>query len=131
MNGMAVIPRYLIVGATCASLNIVILMAGEALQAPLALSMAASFVLVGIVGYRLHSAISFTAPVSGRGFLRYMLASAVNVPASSLLLWLFARVLEWPMALAASTVTALMLVFNFFAGRHAILSARRMPGTWR
>jgi len=127
MNGMAVIPRYLAVGATCASLNIAILVAGEALHAPLGASMATSFILVGIVGYRLHAAISFTAAASSRGFLRYMLAMSVNLPASSLLLWLFARALEWPMGLAASAVTVLMLVFNFFAGRYAILSAHRVP----
>lgn len=120
MTPIARIPLYLAVGGSCALLNVVVLVGGEALGLPLVVSIAASFVIVCLAGYALHAAVTFGARRHWRGFLRYTLAMAANLPASALLLWLFARVLHWPMELAAPAVTVTMLVVNFLSSRWAI-----------
>lgn len=120
MMPIARIPRYLAVGGSCALLNIIVLVGGETLGLPLAVSVAASFVIVCLAGYLLHAAVTFGAPRHRHGFLRYTLAMAASLPASALLLWLFARVLHWPMGLAAPAVSVTMLVVNFLSSRWAI-----------
>ena len=125
MKPASLIPRYLAAGGSCALLNIIVLMGAEALCLPLAISIALSFVIVCLAGYALHAAVTFDAPRHWRGFLRYTLAMAANLPTSTLLLWLFARVLHWPMELAAPAVTATMLVVNFLSGRWAIVHPTR------
>lgn len=131
MTMIALVPRYLAVGGTCALLNIAILVAGDMLHLPLAISVAISFITVCIVGYRLHAGITFVAPVSRQGFVRYVLAMAVSLPASTLLLWLFARVLEWPMSYAAPCITVMMLFVNFLASRWAVMRPRDPVGMRR
>ncbi len=129
MMPIALIPRYLAVGGSCALLNIMVLVGGEALELPLPVSVAASFVIVCLAGYALHATVTFGTLRHWRGFLRYTLAMAANLPASALLLWLSARVLDWPMGLAAPAVTVTMLVVNFLSSRWAITHpARRTAG---
>jgi putative flippase GtrA len=120
-----IVPRYLVVGGLCALLNVAVLTGGEALHLPLAVSVAASFAVVCIVGYRLHAAVTFGAPASGQGFARYVLAMAAGLPASAVLLWLFARALGWPMPVAATVATVATLVLNFLSSRWAILTPPR------
>ena len=127
MIALSVAPRYLLVGATCALLNIAVLVAGDRLHLPLVVSIAASFVLVCLIGYGLHCVVTFDAPAGAIGLLRYVLAMAASLPASALLLWLFARVFGWPMTLAAPMVTATMLCANFLTSRWAIVRPHR-PG---
>lgn len=117
--------RYLLVGGVCAVLNIVVLTVAEALRLPLAGGIAASFAIVCVTGYRLHAAVTFGAPASGRGFARYVLAMAAGLPASALLLWLFARALHWPMTVAAPVATVATLALNFLSSRWAVLHPLR------
>lgn len=117
--------RYLVVGGTCALLNTLVLIAGDALGLPLAASIAASFAIVCLVGYRLHAAVTFGAPANRQGLLRYVLAMAVSLPLSTALLWVFARALHWPMAVAAPAATAAMLAINFVSSRWAVTRAWR------
>lgn len=125
MSVLRVVPRYLAVGLTCSGLNIGVLVVGEALRWPLGLSVVVSFVLVCLVGYALHAAVTFSAPASGSGLTRYMLAMAAGLPASSVLLWLFVRALGWRMIIAAPAVTAAMLCFNFLTSRWAVTRPAR------
>ncbi|MEI5689066.1 MULTISPECIES: GtrA family protein [Sphingomonas] len=125
MKPIVLIPRYLVVGGSCALINTTVLVGAGALGLPLGLSIAVSFIIVCLAGYALHAAVTFDAPRHWRGFLRYTLAMAANLPMSTLLLWLFARVLHWPMALAAPAVTATMLAVNFLSSRWAITHPTR------
>lgn len=115
-----ILPRFLIVGCVCTMLNIVVMTGAEALHLPLAAGIAASFAIVCVTGYLLHAAVTFGAPTSRCGFARYVLAMAAGLPASVLLLWLFARLLNWPMPIAVPVATIAMMGLNFFSSRWAI-----------
>lgn len=120
--------RYLAVGGTCALVNVVVLVAAEAAGLQLWGGIALSFGLVCAVGYALHAMLTFAAPLAWSGFARYVAAMAAGLPASVALLWLFARVLGWPMPVAASCASITTLALNFVSSRWAVLrSARPIP----
>jgi putative flippase GtrA len=120
--------RYLVVGATCALVNVAVLVASEAAGLPLWSGILLSFGLVCTVGYALHATVTFAAPLAWSGFARYVSAMAAGLPVSAALLWLFARALGWPMPVAASCATVTMLALNFVSSRWAVLyPARPIP----
>lgn len=120
--------RYLVVGGTCALVNVGVLVAAEAVGLQLWGGIALSFGLVCTVGYVLHATVTFAAPVAWGGFARYVAAMAAGLPVSTALLWLFARALVWPMPVAASCATLATLALNFVSSRWAVLHpARPIP----
>jgi putative flippase GtrA len=120
--------RYLAVGGTCALVNVAVLVAAEAAGLQLWGGIALSFGLVCTVGYALHASVTFAAPLAWSGFARYVAAMAAGLPISAALLWLFARVLGWPMPVAASCATIATFVLNFVSSRWAVLRpARPIP----
>jgi putative flippase GtrA len=80
-----------------------------------------SFCFVGLLGYTLHSKISFCAPMSWAGLQRYLLAMSLNVPTAFGVTWLCKDFFVLPMAAAAPLASTFMLIFNFLLSRWAIV----------
>ncbi len=116
--------RYLGVGGACAALHNLIMIAGDAGGIPYPLSICVSYVLVVLLGYALHTTVTFREPRTVRGLLRYAAAIAGSIPATLLLLLVFKTWLRWPMAFASPAATVTMLAANYLTSRWAILPPR-------
>ncbi|WP_408589306.1 GtrA family protein [Novosphingobium sp.] len=116
---------YFFVAAGCLLLHNAIVIAGDALGQPLWLSMLVSFVIVNSVGYMGHCRVTFRAPATPIGFVRYAAAMSTNAPAAYALIWLLHDAVGLPMVLAAPAASALMLAINYLLSRWAIVQPRR------
>jgi len=115
--------RYLLVGGLCAGLNNAILITAAYLGVNVTVSLAVSFVIVGIIGYLAHSKVTFGERRSRRSFSRYAAAMLVNLPLTFVLLSGFGA-LHLPMIVAAPVTTVIALAFNYTSSRWAIASRR-------
>lgn len=116
-----VLGRFFTVGLACALLHNAIVIAGAWLGAHYAVSSFASFVVVVLVGYWLHTA--FTWPRAGRGRLplaRYALTMSANLPLFLAGMFLFVDLGGLGVPLAAPLVTVLLMAFNFVGSRWAL-----------
>ena len=82
------IPRYVLVGALCAGLYNLIMIAGDALGVNFVASSVFAFVLNVAVGYTLHCRFTFSEPMTVRGLARYTAAMLLNLPLSIGGVWL-------------------------------------------
>jgi len=115
---------YLFVAASCLLLHNAIVIVGDAVGQPLWVAMLASFLIVNSVGYMGHCRVTFRAPATPRGFVRYAAAMITNVPAAYALIWLLHDAASLPMVLAAPAASALMLVVNYALSHWAITPGR-------
>lgn len=83
-----------------------------------------SFVLVSVVGYGLHSWLTFREPLSLGRYGRYALAMSSNTPLAMALTWGLRGPVGLPMAWAAPLASCVMLGANFLLSRWAILGKR-------
>ena len=111
---------YLLVCAACLITHNLVIVGGDALGLPLPMCVAASFVIVVLLGYALHSRFTFHVRAGWDGLARYTLAMLPNLPLSLALIWFFSRWIGLPMPVAAPIATIAMLVLNFFLSRWAI-----------
>ena len=116
--------RYLGNGAICAGANMVVLIGGNRLGFGHFVLVLATWVVGGTLGYVLHARLTFREGLSGMAYARFMAGVALGIPATWLLLELFAGWLRWPMEVAAPAVTIAMLVYNYANARIAILWRR-------
>jgi putative flippase GtrA len=116
------IPRYALVGALCAGLYNVIMIAGDALGVNFVASSVFAFVVNVAVGYTLHCRFTFSEPMTVRGLARYTAAMLLNLPLSIGGVWLLHGVLRAPMWLASPAVTALLFVWNYVATHWAVVT---------
>ncbi|PSJ41671.1 GtrA family protein [Allosphingosinicella deserti] len=124
--------RYLTVSAVCWVIHNATMIAGDAAGLPLLASIAASFAIVVVVGYLLHSRYTFETSNGPGSFVRYVLAMLPNFPLSAALLWLLSKAIGLPMVVAAPLATMVMLAVNYFGSRWAITmpdSRRHEQGT--
>ena len=115
--------RYGFVAAVSLVLHNVIIIVGDAAGLPLISSVLISFCVVVVVGYLLHSRLTFCAPVAWSGFQRYALAMAINIPLSFTMIWLWHVAAGLPMIWASPIATLFMMVVNFQLSRWAIIRA--------
>lgn len=115
--------RYLGVGGACAALHNLVMIVGDRGGVPYPLSICVSYVLVVLLGYALHTTITFREPRTGRGLLRYAAAMAGSIPATLLLLLVFRTWLRWPMVYASPVATVTMLAANYLTSLWAIRPA--------
>src|SRR6266850_6621793 len=116
-----VVGRFFTVGLACALLHNAIMIGGDWAGLHYVASSLISFALVVLVGYWLHS--GWTFPGAERGgvtFARYTLTMALNLPLSIAGMFVFVDLVGVGVPIAAPTVTVLLAVFNFAAGRWAL-----------
>ncbi|HEX3408374.1 MAG TPA: GtrA family protein [Caulobacteraceae bacterium] len=116
------IPRYVMVGALCAGLYNLIMIAGDAAGVNFVASTCLAFVVNVLVGYTLHCRFTFSEPMSWRGLARYTAAMLLNLPLSIVGIWLLNGVLRLPMWLASPAVTAFLFCWNYVATHWAVVS---------
>lgn len=121
MTGRAISGRYLAVGATCALLNTLILIALDRFGVHYAVSSLISFVVVVAVGYSLHSWFTFRVRQGLSTFLLYALALAANYPLQVVLLYLMVDLAWLPIVIASPAATLILAGWNFFATRWALV----------
>jgi putative flippase GtrA len=113
--------RALIVGLTCALAHNAIMIAGDWVGLHYALSLVVSFLIVVVLGYRLHSGWTFRQTVRTRGsFGRYALIASANYPASLAGMFVFVDLLNFSVPLASPIVTVLLFALNFAGNRWAL-----------
>ena len=116
--------RYAAVGAACAALHVLVMLAGDRLGLHYALSTLASYAVVVVAGYGLHVHVTFAGRASPAAFARYALAMAANYPLSLLLMFALCEGAGAPVALAAPVATVVLAVWNYGASRWAVLGRR-------
>jgi putative flippase GtrA len=116
------IPRYVVVGALCAGLYNVIMIAGDALGVNFVASSVVAFVVNVLIGYTLHCRFTFSERMSLRGLARYTAAMLLNLPLSIGGVWLLNGVIRLPMWLASPLVTALLFAWNYVATHWAVVT---------
>jgi putative flippase GtrA len=123
------IPRYAVVGALCAGLYNLIMIAGDALGAGHVskavlniVSNTVAFVVNVAIGYTLHCKFTFSEPMSLRGLARYTAAMLLNLPLSIGGIALFNGLIRLPMWLASPLVTAFLFCWNYVATHWAVVT---------
>jgi putative flippase GtrA len=92
---------------------------------PLMLCILTSFVMVALLGYVMHSLISFRRPLSLPGLQRYVSAMSASAMTAFMITWICRDGIGLPMVSAAPLASALMLVVNFLLSRWAITAPIR------
>ena len=113
--------RYLFVGSTCAALHNAIVIGLDRVAIHYAVASAVSFVVVVLVGYLLHTALTYQAPRSLATLARYTVAMAANYPLIVALLFLMVTIGGLPVVIAAPAGTVILFGWNFLASRWAIV----------
>ena len=116
------IPRYVVVGALCAGLYNLIMIAGDALGVHFVVSSVVAFVVNVLVGYALHCLYTFAERMNARGLLRYAAAMLLNLPLSILGVWLLNRLATLPMWIASPAVTVVLFGWNYVATHWAVVT---------
>jgi putative flippase GtrA len=116
------VPRYVVVGAFCAGLYNVIMIAGDALRVGYVWSTLFAFVLLVLVGYALHCLYTFSEKLSLSGLARYTGAMLLTLPLSLGGMYLFRGLAHLPMWIASPLLTLSLFVWNFVATRWAVVT---------
>jgi putative flippase GtrA len=127
--------RFAAVGVICAVAHNAIMLGLDRWQVHYALSCALSYVVVVVLGYKLHVHFTFEKVAHGASFWRYAAGMAANYPLTLLLLFAMCDLVGWPVTVAAPVATLAMLAWNFCASRWAIVRtapsfAATMPWRW-
>jgi putative flippase GtrA len=115
-----IVPRYLLVGLTCALMHIAIMIGCDALGLHYVAASLISFLIVIGFGFALHCYFTFSQPPSARSFLLYAAGMAMNFPVWIVLLFLFCDVAGLTVPIAAPLAMILLFVWNFAASHWAI-----------
>lgn len=76
-----------------------------------------------LIGYALHTAITFKTTVSYLSFFKYTIAVAANFPLWIVALWILCDVLNLPVEIAAPTTTTLIFLWNYSSTKWALVAA--------
>lgn len=118
------IPRYVIVGALCAALYNVTMIAGDRLRIHYAVSTVVAFVMIVALGYVLHCKFTFSEALSLRGLVRYTAAMILSLPLSLGGMFLLRDLAHLPMVIASPTLTALLFGWNYLATHWAVVTRK-------
>jgi putative flippase GtrA len=111
---------YAIVSGLCWTMSNAVLIAGDWANFPLSLSIGLSYALVVVIGYVLHTLISFKQPLALTSFARYAIAMSLNIPVAFAAVWLWRDSVGLPMLWAAPLATLCATAINFALSRWAI-----------
>lgn len=111
---------YAIVAGLCWTMSNAVLIAGDWAKFPLSLSIGLSYALVVVIGYVLHSLVSFKQPLAWAAFARYAFAMSLNIPVAFAAVWLWRDSVGLPMLWAAPIATLCATAINFVLSRWAI-----------
>jgi putative flippase GtrA len=111
---------YAMVSGLCWLISNAILIASDRANFPLSLSIGLSYMLVVVIGYLLHSWISFRQALSLPAFGRYALAMSLNIPLAFAAIWLLRDAVGLPMLWAAPLATGCTTAINFVLSRWAV-----------
>lgn len=117
--------RYSGGAVLCALLNNAILIGGDWLGLADWSSVFIAWASGGTLGYLWHHRVTFRAPGSLAGYLRMLAGTLVALPLAYAIIAILHGLLLWPMALAAPTMTVLMVFYNYLNARIAIRWRRR------
>lgn len=123
--------RALVVGFVCALAHNAIMIVGDWMGLHYALSLVFSFLIVVVLGYRLHSGWTFSGTVRTRAsFGRYALVASANYPASLAGMFVFVDLLNFSVPIASPVVTVLLFALNYAGNRWALRAAHSRRQTW-
>jgi putative flippase GtrA len=111
---------YAGVSGLCLLLHNLVMIAADSLGLMLPLAVLASYMIVVVSGYALHSRISFRREMSLATFLRYAVAMSVNIPLTMATTWLWLGPAGLQMHWAAPLATLCTLAINYLLSRWAI-----------
>jgi putative flippase GtrA len=114
------VPRYILVGLTCALMHTAIMIGCDALGFHYVVASLISFTIVLICGFALHCYFTFEQPPSARSFLLYAASMAMNLPVWIALLFLFCDVAGLSVPIAAPLAMILLFAWNFAVSHWAI-----------
>lgn len=109
-----------VISASCAFLNVVMLVIGDAVGLNYVSSTILSFVICVLFGYPLHSRFTFGSSLTVARLMRYSAAMSVNLPGALVIMWLLHNRFSLPIVAAAPTCTLMLATINFFLNRWAI-----------
>jgi len=120
---------YGAVSGSCLLLHNAVMILADRAGAPLIASVVLSFLLVALLGYVLHSLLTFREALGREKlglmrFGRYALAMSTNIPLAFATTWVWHGPVGLPMHWAAPIASGCMLAVNFVLSRWAIV----MPG---
>jgi len=118
------IPRYVLVGALCATLYNATMIVGDWAGLHYVVSTLIAFVLVVSLGYYLHCTFTFSERLSLRGLARYTAAMIVSLPLSVGGMFLLRDMAHLPMMVASPTLTVLLFGWNYLATHWAVVTRR-------
>jgi putative flippase GtrA len=123
--------RALVVGFVCALAHNAIMIVGDWMGLHYALSLVFSFLIVVVLGYRLHSGWTFREAVRTRAsFGRYALVASANYPASLAGRFVFVDLLNFSVPVASPVVTVMLFALNFAGNRWALRADQSSRQTW-
>lgn len=111
---------YALVSGLCLLLHNLVMIVVDRLGLILPVAVLASFMIVVVAGYALHSRISFRLEMGLAAFLRYAFAMSANIPLTLALTWLWIGPAALPMTIAAPFGTLCMVGVNYGLSRWAI-----------
>ena len=121
---IARLTRFGGVSAICLGLHNLILIASDAAAIGYRCALLASFAIVVVVGFFLHSRYTFRTAMTWSGFARYAVALVANIPMQWVLLWALIDRIHLSMLTAAPVSTISMVAINFTASRWALRPSR-------
>ena len=114
--------RYGVVSGICFVLGAGLVPLIASLGVHYAAAAVITFAIVAVTGFLLHVSWTFDAEPSLRGFLRYVMAMAFNLPASVILIGLGHDGLGLSVALSSLASSLILTAWNFVAVRWAVRS---------
>lgn len=115
---------YLAASGLCALLHNVIVIGLDALGFHYVQSSLVSFAACVVVGFALHSALTFTGPQTAHAFWRYTVGMAANLPMSIAALFILVDVAGLPIAVATPLSMGAIVLANYWLVQWAILGRR-------
>lgn len=119
--------RYVQVGALCALLNNVIVIALDRAGIHYAVGVTVAFVIVMLFSYRLHTSYTFERQASVSGWFRFAGANLSGVPLSLGCMFVLCGRLGLAVSLAMPIATILLLFWNYLLAYWII--GRASPAT--
>ena len=120
------VPRAFVVGLICATVHNAIMIGGDYAGLHYALSLVISFLIVVVLGYRLHSGWTFrSAERSRASFTRYVVIASANLPSSFVGMFVFVNLIGLSVPVASPIVTVLLFGMNFMGNRWALKAGRQ------
>jgi putative flippase GtrA len=123
--------RYVAVGATCAILNNILLIAAVAAGLGYLSGIFIICLPMLIIGFALHTSVTFETPPTIKAFLRYSTAILASYPIWITSLFLLCDIAHLPIVFAGPIATVILFAWNYVSTHWAILRSARFIADWR